>query len=315
MQGASLTAIELCAGVGGQALGFERAGFEMVAVVDIDGDTCSTLARNRPDWYTVQDDLNLIEPAKHQPMDRADVLSCGLPRSPYSIAGKQLATDDRRDTLRATLDVAAYVRPRVLVIENIPTFLTAPKFESARTEVREAVEGLGYEMVSSTLTATDFGVPQERRHGFMVAMHPDDLAHFRWPAPTVEKCPSLGEALFESMSSGVGPRLPTGLLKPTDRHLSSWAEQPAEAAPISARLARRHSGRVSASTAGASATPFRDPTSVVIRTSSPAMVSPGSRLTKSPCFRVSPPTGTSSGARRRHTDRSVRPPLRRWRRR
>lgn len=220
MQGASLTAIELCAGVGGQALGFERAGFEMVAVVDIDGDTCSTLARNRPDWYTVQDDLNLIEPAKHQPMDRADVLSCGLPRSPYSIAGKQLATDDRRDTLRATLDVAAYVRPRVLVIENIPTFLTAPKFESARTEVREAVEGLGYEMVSSTLTATDFGVPQERRHGFMVAMHPDDLAHFRWPAPTVEKCPSLGEALFESMSSGGWPEA------------ADWAAQADGPAPL-----------------------------------------------------------------------------------
>ncbi|MFD3483357.1 DNA cytosine methyltransferase [Streptomyces sp. NPDC058665] len=219
-QEARFTAIELCAGVGGQALGFEQAGFDVVAAVDIDPDTCATLARNRPGWYAVCDDLKRIEPVSHQPMDYADVLSCGLPRSPYSIAGKQLATNDRRDALRATLDMAAYIRPRVLVIENIPTFLRAPRFESARAAVRESVEDLGYEMASSTLTATDFGVPQRRTHGFMVAMHADDLAHFTWPTPISERCPSLGETLYESMASAGWPEA------------ADWAAKASEPAPL-----------------------------------------------------------------------------------
>ncbi|WP_385620421.1 DNA (cytosine-5-)-methyltransferase [Streptomyces sp. P8-A8] len=214
------TAIELCAGVGGQALGLEQAGFEIVAAVDIDGDSCATLSLNRPDWYTVRGDLNRIEPVDHSPMDHADLLSCGLPRSPYSIAGKQLATSDKRDTLQATLDMAGYIRPRVLLLENIPTFLQAPKFAAERQAVKEAVEDLGFEMVSAVLTATDFGVPQQRSHGFVIAMHSEDLAHFSWPSPNQERCPTLGEALFESMASEGWPEA------------ADWAARATEPAPL-----------------------------------------------------------------------------------
>ncbi|MEV8393960.1 MULTISPECIES: DNA cytosine methyltransferase [unclassified Streptomyces] len=220
MQRGRLTAIELCAGVGGLALGLERAGFNIIAAVDIDRDSCATLSCNRPDWYTVQDDLNEIEPVRHRPMDYADVLSCGLPRSPYSIAGKQLATEDKRDALRATLDIASYIRPRVLLLENIPTFLRSDKFEVQRRVVREAVEDLGYELVSSVLTATDFGVPQHRPHAFMIAMHADDLAHFEWPAPDGARCPTLGETLYESMASAGWPQA------------ADWAAQASEPAPL-----------------------------------------------------------------------------------
>ncbi|MEV0034558.1 DNA (cytosine-5-)-methyltransferase [Streptomyces sp. NPDC050804] len=214
------TAIELCAGVGGQALGLEQAGFDIVAAVDIDQDSCTTLSRNRPGWYTVHGDLNEIEPVTHAPMDHADVLSCGLPRSPYSIAGKQLATGDRRDTLRATLDMASYIRPRVLLLENIPTFLRAPKFEPERRAVGEAVEDLGYELVSTVLTATEFGVPQHRQHGFMVAMRAEDLAHFEWPTPDPAPCPTLGETLHESMASAGWPEA------------AEWAARATEPAPL-----------------------------------------------------------------------------------
>ncbi|NUK07539.1 DNA (cytosine-5-)-methyltransferase [Streptomyces lunaelactis] len=220
MQERRFTAIELCAGVGGQALGLERAGFDVIAAVDIDPDTCATLSRNRPHWYTVNGDVKHIEPVEHEPMDYADVLSCGLPRSPYSIAGKQLATEDKRDTLRATLDMASYIRPRVLLLENIPTFLQAPKFEAERQAVREAAEDLGYELVSAVLTATDFGVPQHRPHGFMVAMHPEDLSHFEWPVPDSTRCPTLGETLYESMASAGWPEA------------ADWAAVASEPAPL-----------------------------------------------------------------------------------
>ncbi|MFD3439618.1 DNA cytosine methyltransferase [Streptomyces sp. NPDC058685] len=220
MQERRYTAIELCAGVGGQALGLERAGFDVIAAVDIDSDTCATLSRNRPGWGTIQGDLNRIEPVDHQLLDRADILSCGLPRSPYSIAGKQLATHDKRDALRATLDMASYIRPRVLLLENIPSFLNAAKFAAERQVVAEAIADLGFELKSSVLTATDFGVPQHRPHGFMVAMHPQDMAHFEWPVPDSTRCPTLGEALYESMASAGWPEA------------SDWATHASEPAPL-----------------------------------------------------------------------------------
>lgn len=44
------SSVELCAGAGGQARGLEMAGFEHVALVEIDSHACNTLRHNRPQW-------------------------------------------------------------------------------------------------------------------------------------------------------------------------------------------------------------------------------------------------------------------------
>jgi DNA (cytosine-5)-methyltransferase 1 len=49
-----LTALEICAGGGGQALGLELAGFDHAAVVEIDQAACETLRANRPNWNVVE---------------------------------------------------------------------------------------------------------------------------------------------------------------------------------------------------------------------------------------------------------------------
>src|SRR5713226_2140235 len=82
-----VTVLELCAGAGGQALGFERAGHEHLALVEMDKHACATLKLNRPDWQVIQEDLNSFD-ASH--FKGVDVVSGGLPCPPFSIAGKQL---------------------------------------------------------------------------------------------------------------------------------------------------------------------------------------------------------------------------------
>ncbi len=214
-----LTAIDLCAGIGGQALGLEAAGFEVTTVLDIDADSCRTLTDNRPEWQVINEDLHQVVPTDHPTLDHADLLICGLPRSPYTAAGRQYATDDKRDTLRDALDMAGYVQPRAFVLENIPGFVNSGKFKVERDLVREELKRSGYETSWAVFDAQHFGVPQRREHGFMVAMRPQDMANFSWPEPPRPSCATLGETLRTSMASKGWPE--------ADR----WAELASEVAP------------------------------------------------------------------------------------
>ncbi|GAA1397925.1 hypothetical protein GCM10009639_35850 [Kitasatospora putterlickiae] len=200
------TAVDLCAGVGGMALGLERAGFEIAAAVEIDADSCDTLRTNRPGWPVVQEGLQQVDVGQTVLPGNVDLVVCGLPRSPYTSAGRQQATSDPRDALEAALRLIQAIRPRILVLENIPDFIGKPKFEEARAKVDAVVEELGYVIDRGTLDAEHFNVPQTRVHGFMVAMSPEDMRGFAWPGPFDGHRPSLGETLLPSMASRGWPQ-------------------------------------------------------------------------------------------------------------
>src|SRR5690242_7893622 len=58
-----LVTLELCAGAGGQALGFEQARIDHAGLVEIDKHACATLRLNRPRWNVIERDLNDFEAA------------------------------------------------------------------------------------------------------------------------------------------------------------------------------------------------------------------------------------------------------------
>ncbi|MFY7942248.1 MAG: DNA cytosine methyltransferase, partial [Burkholderiaceae bacterium] len=64
-----MKSLELCAGAGGQALGLERAGFEHVALVEIDSAACATLRLNRPSWNVIEDDLSKFDAQPYKGVD------------------------------------------------------------------------------------------------------------------------------------------------------------------------------------------------------------------------------------------------------
>ena len=91
------TALELCAGGGGQALGLEMAGFKHAAAVEYEPAFCETLRHNRPRWQVICQDIREFD---GRPFQGVDLLAAGVPCPPFSIAGKQLGEDDERDLYR-----------------------------------------------------------------------------------------------------------------------------------------------------------------------------------------------------------------------
>ena len=73
----TLTALELCAGAGGQSLGLESAGIEHVGLIEIQKDACATLRLNRPLWNVIEQDLNHFNHAAA--FKGVDIVSGGLP--------------------------------------------------------------------------------------------------------------------------------------------------------------------------------------------------------------------------------------------
>ena len=118
----SLTAVELCAGAGGQALGLEKAGFDHTALVEIDPNCCNTLRANRKQWNVLQQDLRAFDGS---PYKGIDLLAGGLPCPPFSVAGKQLGDGDERNLFPEGIRLVRQIRPRAVMIENVRGILDA----------------------------------------------------------------------------------------------------------------------------------------------------------------------------------------------
>jgi DNA (cytosine-5)-methyltransferase 1 len=192
-----LTSLEVCAGAGGQALGLELAGFDHVALVEIEEQFCNTLRLNRPQWNVVQGDLNKFDGT---PYKGVDLVAGGVPCPPFSKAGKQLGSSDERDLFPAMLKLVNAVRPKAVMIENVRGLLD-PKFKAYRDEISKKLERMGYVVNWKLLHAAHFSVPQLRPRTLMVALQEPYARHFEWPVGNPEKTVSVGEALFEFISS------------------------------------------------------------------------------------------------------------------
>jgi DNA (cytosine-5)-methyltransferase 1 len=219
------TAVELCAGGGGQALGLELAGFDHQAAVEYEAGFCSTLSTNRPHWDVRNQDIRDVTPSDFAGVD---LLAAGVPCPPFSIAGKQLGSDDERDMFPAALKIVKASRPRAVLFENVPGLATA-KFSAYRDELLKNLSRLGYQPEWKVLQAADFGVPQLRPRFVLVALRSDDAERFRWPVPMARKL-TVGQTLVDLMGANGW----TGAM--------DWAQRANSIAPTVVGGSKKHGG-------------------------------------------------------------------------
>ncbi|MEU8825872.1 DNA (cytosine-5-)-methyltransferase [Streptomyces sp. NPDC048636] len=202
------TSVEICAGAGGQAVGLHKAGFQHLALIEIDGYACATLELNvtgNPEWDGCKvlkrdltkfgvDELGLKK-------GELDLLAGGVPCPPFSAAGKQLGEDDERDLFPQMLHMVETLRPKAVMIENVRGLLEPPeKFSRYRDDIERRLREADYvKCYWKILEACDYGVPQLRPRAILVAMRKEYAEHFEWTEPETRPLLTMAKALAPSM--------------------------------------------------------------------------------------------------------------------
>lgn len=193
--------VEICAGAGAQALGLERAGFDPILLIDSKADACFSIDLNRPEWDVICMDLVQFHAGMRPDSLGVDLVSGGLPRvkSPAAV-GRTEDTEERR-VLRAAVGLACEIKPRAVLLENVPDLVESPDFAADRAWMESELQRSGFVTSWKVLNASDFGVPQNRRSGFLVALQAPYFSRFSWPEPTEASPPTVGMVLGPSMSA------------------------------------------------------------------------------------------------------------------
>lgn len=224
-----LSFVDVCSGAGGLALGLEQAGFTPRLLLDNEASACDTLKANRPHWNVLKADLLDFDPVDHPEVYDVDLLAAGLPRV-RSSATVTRQSDAESRLIEATAYLVHAVQPRALIIENVSTLVDDDSMAPIRSFLHEELEHLGYALTWFVLNAADFGVPQHRMQGLLVAVKQRWASAFRPPRPSVYEHVSVGVALAPSMRS-------RGWLG-ADR----WADQATSVAPTLVGGSQTHGG-------------------------------------------------------------------------
>lgn len=166
--------VDLFSGVGGLSLGFEQAGFDVIASVDIDPIHCAAHKFNFPNCTTVC--ASVIDISGNDLRGLSGIGDCdidvvvgGAPCQGFSMMGKRALDDPRNQLVHHFVRVVLELSPKYFVLENVKG-LTLGKHRKFLTEIIDEFDKNNYNVVTSyqVLNSADFGVPQDRKRLFLL---------------------------------------------------------------------------------------------------------------------------------------------------
>mgnify|MGYP003590132073 CR=1 FL=1 len=195
------TAIDLFCGCGGLSQGFLNAGFDVPLGIDNDEMALKTFSYNHTgstgmklDLFNIDNVNEIVSYLKNKNIE-TDVLIGGPPCQGFSLAGPRHIDDSRNKLYRAMVKTAEALKPKVVVLENVPGMIQLHNGLVAEKIIND-FNNLGYKMRFKLLYAPDYGIPQTRKRVFFVGLLGAE-EFFEYPKPllTPDKYITCEEAI------------------------------------------------------------------------------------------------------------------------
>lgn len=178
--------LDLFAGCGGLALGFEARGFHTLGF-ESDEDCCRTYAGN------LKGECRQIVLTPDFQFPKASVVIGGPPCQPFSVGGLQLGLKDSRDGFPIFISAIRQLQPEIWMFENVRGLLYSNRWYF--DEIVTSLQALGYVVEYELLNAKNYGVPQNRERVIVVGHR----GEFCWPKFS-ERTVTAGEAVADTMN-------------------------------------------------------------------------------------------------------------------
>lgn len=156
--------VDLFCGCGGLSLGFQKAGYEILAAFD-NWDNAITVYSNNFNHPVIKQDLSDVENAVIRIAGyKPDMIIGGPPCQDFSSAGKRNEDNGRGGLTVNFAHIVSMVRPEWFVMENVDRIVKTEKLVEAKAIFKSS----GYGLTQVVLNASRCGVPQRRKRFIMV---------------------------------------------------------------------------------------------------------------------------------------------------
>ena len=188
-------AVDLFSGAGGMSLGFEQAGFDVVAAVEVDPVHAAVHKFNFPNCATLCRDISKlsgdeIRKAAGIGKRAVDLVVGGAPCQGFSLIGHRALEDPRNSLVGDFVRIVCELNARYFVFENVKG-LTVGRHKAFLEELVEEFENSGYAIRKPwrVLNAAHYGVPQNRERLILLGARKGlKLPDYPTPSSATPKC-------------------------------------------------------------------------------------------------------------------------------
>lgn len=216
--------IDLFAGAGGMSLGFEQAGFDVVAAVEIDPVHAAVHKFNFPNCEVIAKSVRGLSGAEIRwkaqiGARKVDVVFGGAPCQGFSLIGQRALDDPRNSLVNDFVRIVDELQASFFVFENVKG-LTVGKHRKFLIELIGEFERCGYKVQTHwrVLNASGYGVPQDRQRLILMGARKG----YELPAypQAISRGPTCRDALDDLPNAEA-----FGELCDTDEvHVAEWGE-------------------------------------------------------------------------------------------
>ena len=155
--------VDLFCGCGGMSLGFQIAGFDIIAAYDNWQPAVNTYKKNFTHDIFLRDlsDHSMVDEIKEK---KPSIIIGGPPCQDFSSAGYRDETLGRATLSKTYTDIVTSAKPTYFVMENVPRIRMSETYKYVYSAMKDA----GYGLTEKIIDASYCGVPQKRKRFFLI---------------------------------------------------------------------------------------------------------------------------------------------------